>query len=130
MSQVVFKDKAGFVLKPGDLIVYGHALGRCAGLQYGKVLAITSQKKHAYVHNKETGKYDSIEYDHAKLKVNGIAFHDNQSNQPEDTRFWRSDMAEPLRVGTLEYSSRVLKVSRSQIPAPVLKALDGIEVPE
>jgi hypothetical protein len=35
------KDKAGIELHPGDLIVYGHALGRCAGLQYGVVLKAT-----------------------------------------------------------------------------------------
>ncbi len=32
------KDKIGQEIKVGDLIAYGHALGRCAGLRIGKVL--------------------------------------------------------------------------------------------
>lgn len=32
------KDKCGVPLEGGDYIVYGHALGRCAGLRYGLVL--------------------------------------------------------------------------------------------
>lgn len=32
------KDKCGSDLEVGDYIVYGHALGRCAGLRYGLVL--------------------------------------------------------------------------------------------
>jgi hypothetical protein len=33
------KDKAGREIQVGQYIVYGHALGRCAGLRYGVVLA-------------------------------------------------------------------------------------------
>lgn len=39
-----FKDKSGLVINVGDLIVYGHALGRCAGLQYGKVLGMAKTR--------------------------------------------------------------------------------------
>jgi hypothetical protein len=35
-----FIDKAGRNVIVGDYIVYGHNLGRCAGLRFGKVLKI------------------------------------------------------------------------------------------
>jgi hypothetical protein len=35
-----FIDKAGARVEVGDYIVYGHALGRCAGLRFGRVLKI------------------------------------------------------------------------------------------
>jgi hypothetical protein len=35
-----FIDKSGREVKVGDFIVYGHNLGRCAGLRFGKVLKI------------------------------------------------------------------------------------------
>lgn len=31
-------DKSGREISVGNYIIYGHALGRCAGLKYGKVL--------------------------------------------------------------------------------------------
>lgn len=31
-------DKLNQELKPGDIVAYGHALGRCAGLRIGKVV--------------------------------------------------------------------------------------------
>ena len=37
-------DKSGREIKINDLIIYGHALGRCAGLRYGKVLDLKEVK--------------------------------------------------------------------------------------
>lgn len=39
-----FIDKAGQEVRVGDYIVYGHALGRCAALKFGKVLKIETVK--------------------------------------------------------------------------------------
>lgn len=39
MSETLL-DKLGQEITPGVWIVYGHALGRCAGLRIGKVLAV------------------------------------------------------------------------------------------
>lgn len=33
-------DKLGLGIQVGDIIAYGHALGRCAGLRIGKVLKV------------------------------------------------------------------------------------------
>jgi ribonuclease HI len=38
------EDKIGKEIRVGDLIVYGHALGRCAGLRIGEVLEIKDSK--------------------------------------------------------------------------------------
>ncbi len=48
------KDKAGRELKTGDFIVYGHALGRCAGLQYGIILVEDNGKGHITVRGVDT----------------------------------------------------------------------------
>lgn len=37
------KDKSGREVQAGDLIVYGHAMGRASGLRYGKVLEIDAK---------------------------------------------------------------------------------------
>ena len=34
-------DKAGKKIEVGDYIIYGHSLGRCVGLRFGKVLSLT-----------------------------------------------------------------------------------------
>lgn len=38
-------DKLGREIKVGDIICYGHALGRCAALRVGKVLKVTHRKE-------------------------------------------------------------------------------------
>lgn len=100
-----FKDKAGKELKAGDLIVYGHNLGRCAGLQYGKVIGIT-----------ETKPRWSDDEPKVKLKVVGV------------NSDWTWEGAKAQRASCLEFESRVLKINRDQIPADILKILDSIEV--
>lgn len=103
-------DKAGREVRPGDLIIYGHALGRCAGLRYGKVLAITwktafyrGEKKepHFTVQGVDT---DWSDWDHR--------------GQPELCG----------RKGTLQYGSRILVLERDQVPMAVLELLDSVEV--
>src|ERR1039458_3246500 len=42
------KDAIGQPISVGDLIAYGHALGRCAGVRIGKVLSINPPKKDMY----------------------------------------------------------------------------------
>ena len=61
-----FPDKAGCDLKPGDFIVYGHALGRCAGLQYGVVLEILPPNRKGWTGSKSP-----------RIRVQGIDLDDN-----------------------------------------------------
>lgn len=92
-----FVDKAGREILPGDLIVYGHALGRSAALQYGKALEILPD---------------------GRLRVQGVedAFEAGKYKRP----------ASLLRPGFLKFGNRVLKVDRSQTPMDVLILLDSV----
>jgi len=104
MSQetLVFTDKCGRVVQVGDLIVYGHALGRCAGLRYGKALRIVSREKG----------YESD--GNSKLQVIGV----------DDD--WGHRVPELLtRKSYLKFPARVLVVSRDQIPKQIFDLLDS-----
>jgi hypothetical protein len=92
------KDKAGINLKSGDLIIYGHALGRCAGLQYGKILEI--------VHTK-TWNDKPIE----KVRVQGV-----------DTD-WDFEKPRLLRPSCLQFSERILKITQNQMPKEIRELL-------
>jgi len=97
----VFEDKCGKKLKGGDFVIYGHALGRCAGLRYGKVIQIQWSK------DKKT----------PKAKVHGV--NDD----------WSYD--EPAlcsRTVALGFPKRILRIDRDQLPHEFVKMLDPIEV--
>lgn len=103
-----FKDKSGRAVQPGDLLIYGVAYGRCAGLSYGKVLEIRDQK----------GFDPTNTYNRAgptKIRVAGV------------DRPWRGIQVK--KPGFLEFSERVLVIARDQVPPDILAHLDAIEVP-
>lgn len=100
-------DKSGRKLSAGDLIVYGHALGRCAALQYGKVLEIRWSKP----------KYD-FETAQPKVKVQGMYLPDNWD---------REDPPKLLKPSTLAFGSRILILSREQVEPRVLAILDEVK---
>jgi hypothetical protein len=103
-----FKDKSGRVVKPGDLVVYGVAYGRCAGLSYGKVLEVRDNP--SYDRNSEYNRAGK-----AKLRVSGV-------DKP-----WGS--VQVKKPGFLEFSERVLVITPEQVPQDILVKLDKIEVP-
>jgi len=107
MSQTnpVFKDKSGRKLKGGDFVIYGHALGRCAGLRYGKVIQVQWSKG-----------YDGDDKI-PKLKVHGVD-DDWEHNEP---RLCSKSVA-------LGFPQRVLKIDRDQLPNKFSEMLDAIEV--
>ena len=113
-----FIDKAGREVLPGDYIVYGHALGRCAGLQYGRVLYILPPAHDPYM-----GVC-------AKLKMRGIDAHDNWFGYSNRNPNYREMEPELLKPGTLCFPSRVLKVEPHQIPESVRLLLERIKIPE
>lgn len=102
-------DKAGNPLMPGDIIVYGHNLGRCAGLRYGKVIKITTKPDpHAYKDPSKTI---------TKVTVHGV----------DDD--WTHRGPELLsKKSTLEFSKRMLKVDRHQVPKELLDLLDTVKI--
>lgn len=95
-----FIDKAGREIKAGDLIVYGHNLGRCAGLRYGRVVAVTLSKEERY--------RDRI----PKLRIRAV-----------DDDWGCKDVSLLAKDSFLSYGNRVLKVTEDQIPSEVLALL-------
>ena len=104
MTTPKFIDKSGREVKAGDVIVYGHALGRCAGLQYARVLALTE--------NPNPGPYFGGEQP-MKLRVIGVTTDFGQ--KPELLS----------KASTVMFGERVLRVERNQVPADHLKLLDA-----
>lgn len=101
------KDKSGKDIKPGDIIVYGKALGRCAGMQYGKVLYITlSDNKYHYIGSGHPRKVEKVRF---------VGIDDG----------WKKSLQ---KASTLEFSERILVVSRKQVNAQALKLLDSIKL--
>lgn len=100
-----FKDKAGRVIKQGDLIVYSVSYGRSPGLSYGKVLDIVESK------SEWTAKK-------TKVKVWGVDKPWSPGGAPTKN----------TKPGLLEYSQRMLIVTRDQIPEDILTKLDAIEL--
>lgn len=116
VTPLFFPDKTGRPLKPGDYIIYGHALGRCAGLQYAKVLAIVE------------GKIDYYEKPVAKLRVLGVELDDNEDfHNTEWTQKRKSaasyERASLNKPSTLMFPSRILRITKNQVPADVFKLL-------
>lgn len=102
------KDKAGRTINPGDIVVYGKALGRSAGMQYGKIIDLVEVEDHwRYT---PTGKPKMTE----KLRFIGI--DDNWGN--------RKLLQKP---STLAFGDRILVVTRKQVNAGALKLLDTID---
>ena len=97
---LVFKDKAGNELRPGDLIVYGHMTCDSAGLQYGKVLGLMESKP-SWGSTSQT-----------KLRVIGVGGW----NEPE-----------LLKPSVLMYSERILRILPSQMPDNIFKLLNDYE---
>lgn len=97
-------DKSGREIKIGDYIIYGHALGRCAGLRYGKVLKLNEKK-------------DFNNKDFVDVTVIGI---------DDDWDFRGVKICD--RKGTLLFpESRVLVIEEDQMPEEVLKLLKNYE---
>lgn len=106
-------DKAGRELKPGDLIIYGHSLGRCAGLQYGKILAVKFKDDRKY--NFKTREHEDIKVPH--YTVQGV---DGD---------WGHQEPKLRKKGTLQFGDRILAVYRDQVPGAILDLLDSITCP-
>lgn len=102
-------DKIGQEIKPGAYIAYGHALGRCAGLRIGKVLALKSENK-GLTWNKKP----HIEY---RITVRGI--DDDWESKPAELN---------SRNGTLQFPDRILVLNPELVPQNYREMLETIPV--
>jgi hypothetical protein len=118
VRKVEMRDKSGKVLKPGDFIVYGHALGRCAGLQYGVLLGIHQKKGYG---GKPELDRNGDPVVHATVQGIDSDWADNG---------WEKDKIRKLKKGTLQFGTRILKVGPDQIDPRVYDFLVEIRATE
>jgi len=101
------KDKLGQEIKVGSYIVYGHALGRCAGLRLGKVLAINEKKDWRWIEDRWTYTVQGVDHEWAYEKP------------------WDFEKAQLTnRKGFLAYLTRIVVLNESQVPKEIKKLLD------
>jgi hypothetical protein len=103
-------DKAGNEIRVGDLIIYGHALGRCAGLRYGKVMKITWKEERQYDHSTNKWRLEMVPH----FQVQGV--DDDWSHQEAKLN---------KRKGTLMFGTRILVLDRKQVPETALKTVEA-----
>lgn len=87
------KDKLGQEIVEGDIIAYGHALGRCAGLRIGKVLAIKPTNP------------DAMFSGNCRITVIGV-----------DDDWAHNELALCRKKGTLMFSERIIVLPRARVP--------------
>jgi len=102
-------DKCGQEIKLGCIIVYGHALGRCAALKFGKVVKVL-RKIPQWVTS-----INDIEY---RISVVGV----------EDYS-WKKTGPELSRMGTLQFPDRCVVIPDTMLPLNVKTLLDKVSVP-
>lgn len=98
-------DRTGRPINVGDYIVYGHALGRCAGLQFGKVLAI---------------KFRQARYHDPNVAITVIGVDEDFGHKPKLNR----------STGALLFPSRIVVLDRDRLPAEIADMLDGYVLKE
>jgi hypothetical protein len=104
-------DKLGEEIVAGCFIIYGHALGRCAGLRLGKVFKA----------EKVNVEYRGEVY---RIAVRGMDDDWFSFNETEEERQERRHFREPVKlnakVSTLQFPERMIVVPKSKIPKQFL----------
>lgn len=93
-------DKAGTLIKPGDFIVYGQALGRCASLNYARVTDVGESKDE---YNK-----------HPTCRVVGVTASFSRGLQLQ-------------KPATLHFSERILVVTPQQMDFASFSLLNSVD---
>jgi hypothetical protein len=101
------KDKIGQDINVGDYIAYGHALGRCAGIRIGKVLAIKGE-----VHTNLRGKEET----RWRIHVWGI----------DDDYFPNMELQILTHKGVLEFPNRIVRLDIDQVPSAYIELLRDV----
>lgn len=110
MSEPIL-DKAGQEIKSGCIIVYGHALGRCAGLRFGKVLAAKSF---------DNGKNHHITECNTDYRITVWGIDDDWAHRGPNLLSKKS---------TLMFPDRILVLTETQVKPEIKALLDTVQVP-
>lgn len=105
-----YLDKADQEVRVGDFIAYGHALGRSAGLQFGRVEAIFKIKRKPGHWEDKRGETECYDW---RITVRGV---DDHHDWRESTLNWR--------LGTLMFRERTIKVT-NVIPEKIKKLYEA-----
>lgn len=108
MNEIV-KDLIGQEIKPGSIIAYGHALGRCAGLKIGKVLDVQTTRQ------ERPGYKDYVTY---RIRVRGI---EELWNYKDGVR-----QLEVTKIGTLQFPNRMIVIDKLTLSDNYQELLDKI----
>ena len=100
LGELTFPDKMGRHVKAGDTIIYACALGRSAGLRWGRALGIVPNNDFRPPHP-------------AKLKVIGIEEWPHRPPQLQSN------------VGYLQFPDRILLVDSDEVPPNISRLLDS-----
>jgi hypothetical protein len=106
----IVRDKVGYPIRPGQFIIYGHALGRSAALKFGRVLAVHSVGDHMYVRHAPRD----------RIRVHGVE---------EVIMFDGHTEYELSKPGTLQYGDRCLVLQPAVVlalPRPVYDLLKEV----
>jgi hypothetical protein len=113
--ELPLKDKMGQPIEPGAIIVYGHALGRCAALRIGKVVRV-GIKQNAY------------RKDEARITVQGV--DDDWDGFYDDDPEWakKHPITLTARKGTLMFANRTIVLNPAMVPQKYLDLLADVPV--
>ena len=103
-------DKLGQEIKPGSIIAYGHALGRCAGLRIGKVLKTEI---------KPPERYHSSQSLRIRITVRGV--DDDWSHKEAELT---------SKSGTLMFPDRIIVLDPATLPDKFMRLLNTVPVIE
>ncbi len=118
-------DKIGQPITPGCIIVYGHALGRCAGLRLGKVLKVSGTTEE--IHYQDAPKTVRFEY---RISVWGLDDDWLDPNDPERVtrRLGEERKAKLLeKRSTLQFATRVLVIDINSLSKEVQDLFNSVE---
>lgn len=101
-------DKLGHHITVGCYIVYGHALGRCAGLRIGKVLGIRQVEKPPW------GGVGEPTHEW-RIRVQGV----------DDDGLTASGGPKLCKPGTLQFPSRIVVIEAGDMPLSYLTLLES-----
>lgn len=107
MTQPIL-DKLGQEIKAGDYIAYGHALGRCAGLRIGRVVAPPKRVPHKWRDDEET----------FRITIWGV----DQESIVED---WRGLLS---KKSTLMFPDRLIVLDPEKVPQNIKNLYKDIPI--